>query len=270
MILIYNLSGLIVGAAGVLAAGMVIGLTGRMSVALFVLGLIWVVFGRRKLDHSTGMKRPAPSVFFIPLWFLSIPVFLLAGLMMSVDGELAKPGPADPRYARFQQDETALDQSKISGDPKLASAAHDALMTVARDDDMRVFASTSDGRVLVLAKIPSLKKISKADRDRMVTVLTDSVEADSALKGPKLYLGIKGRLTYGVVSTPSGKEIGSVVLEAPLYSFYDPPPALPTPEPSAPASGAEPSASAPGAEPSAPAPGAEPSAPEGASKAETP
>ena len=224
MVIIYNLSGLLVGLAGMAAGLLLFGVSGWLSAALFGLGAVWLAFGRGKRDPSTGVKRPAPSLFFIPLFIPAIPILLLAPLVVVFD--VQRMGKvADPRYAQFRLDEKALNESKVNGDSALAGAVYDALVNEAHDNAAHVYASAKDDRVLVLAKVPTLKEISKAGRGGLLKALGLALGQADASKGRQVYLGIKGRVAYGIVQTPTGLTIDSVVSPDPLLNFYGPPPA---------------------------------------------
>ncbi|SIO38208.1 hypothetical protein SAMN05444166_4250 [Singulisphaera sp. GP187] len=228
MIIIYNLSGLLIGLLGIVVGFLVFAVSGWLSAGLLVLGMIWMALGRGKLNAESGLKTPAPSLFFIPLFALAIPILLLAILAVSADVQRSKK-VLDPRSALLDQDEKTLNRTKLTGDSDLALAAYDALKPVALDDKMHVFAVVKDQRTLVLAKIPSLKEIDKSARASMVKALVTALETQEAVKDLPLYLGIKGRFAYGVVHTPAGTTIDSTVSPDPLLGFYGPPvPARPT------------------------------------------
>jgi len=222
MIIIYNLSGLLIGIAGIAVGFLAIVVTGWISAGLLTLGAIWLAFGRARRDPETGIARPAPALFFIPLYLLSIPILLLA--LLAAIGDVQQGRKAlDPRSALLQADQKALDQTKLTGDPDLAGAAYDALKAIARDDKMHVFAAARGPAVLVLVKIPSLKEIGESDRAAMAQALIAALEDRDASRGRQVYLGIRGRLTYGIIRTPAGTKIGSVVSSDPLLEFYGPP-----------------------------------------------
>jgi hypothetical protein len=222
MIIIYNLSGLIIGLAGLVVGFLVFGLTGWLSAGLLILGVIWLAFGRGRRDPESGLKRPAPSLFFIPLFVLAFPILLLALPTVIFDVQSGRKA-LDPRSAQFREDERALSQSKLAGDRALALAAYDVLKTSALDDKTHVFASTDGDRVLILAKIPSLKELDESARAVMVKALTTALETHDAVKGRRLFLGVKGQFTYGVVQTPAGSKIGKTVSSDPLLDYYGPP-----------------------------------------------
>lgn len=222
MFIIYNVPGLLIGLAGIVAGFLALTVSGWLSVGLTVLGTIWLVFGRGKQNVESGLRSPAPALFFIPLSILAIPILLLAIVAVFGDLQDRRKG-LDPRSSQFSQDEKTLNRTKRTGDPDLALTAYDALKKVALDDRMHVFASSQGQRVLVLAKIPSLKEIDKADRTSLTKAVVEALEAQDSTKDLPLYLGIKGRLTYGVVQTPTGTQVGSAVSPDPLLDFYGPP-----------------------------------------------
>ncbi len=54
MILIYNLSGLLLGAAGTVVGIGVAVATGRIGAGLLAMAAVWLAFGWRRTDRTTG------------------------------------------------------------------------------------------------------------------------------------------------------------------------------------------------------------------------
>ena len=70
-------------------------------------------------------------------------------------------------------------------------------------------------------KAPALKSYTDEMRRTLLRQIVDILRADDQLKEKQVFIGIKGRLTYGAVQTPPGAlEIGSAVPESKLYDFY--------------------------------------------------
>jgi hypothetical protein len=75
--------------------------------------------------------------------------------------------------------------------------------------------------VLVLVKAPALKSYNDDVRKTLLRQIADTLRADEQLKGKRIFIGIKGRLTYGAIQTPPDVlQIGSVIPDEKLYDFY--------------------------------------------------
>lgn len=133
MIIIYNLSGLIVAGAGIVAGILVLMVTGWLSAGLLTVSLVWSVAGCwwREQERAPGVKRPYPALFFIPLPFLSIPVAGLAVLSLMV--ELSGRGqPADRQAEPLRAGVVAKDVPR-SGASRVPGAPPDKVQR-RRDD----------------------------------------------------------------------------------------------------------------------------------------
>lgn len=223
MILIFNLPGLLIGAAGVAVGLLAAGATGRLWVGLIVIGWAWLLFGRGRRDPETNLRGTAPSLFFIPLFYLAFPVLLLAIPAMITEGR--KGGvQSDTRSTRLNEAESTLNRLKLSGDGNLAGAVFDALEPIARDPGMHVFAAKGQGRALVLVKLPDLKETSDTERvkllDAAAGVLADREETGDLSP----FIGLQGRFVYGAIRTPTGTQVKSTVPESALLDYYGPRP----------------------------------------------
>jgi hypothetical protein len=106
MLIIYNLSGLILAGAGIVAGLFVVMVTGWISPGLLTLAVIWFAGGLwwRHQEVSPGVKRPFPALFFIPLPILAIPAASLAVLGFLLVEWGAHTQPADGRAELFRAD----------------------------------------------------------------------------------------------------------------------------------------------------------------------
>src|ERR1700676_1985976 len=113
MIIIFNLSGLILAGAGIVAGLVVVMVTGWISPGLLTLAVIWFAGGLwwRNQEVSPGVKRPFPALFFIPMPILAVPAACLAVLGFLVAEWGAHAQPADPRVELFRADERMLDSA---------------------------------------------------------------------------------------------------------------------------------------------------------------
>ncbi len=233
MIIVYNLGGLLVGAAGVLVGGMSIAATDNAGVGILALALAWVVLGFlwRRWKTPPGQPRPYPSVFFIPLPFLAIPIIPFAVIMLVAEAN--QPGreraAIDPRAASFTNDEQELGRSAVGGDVELsqyvATALSANLTEEVKADQYHVFTRVNPASVLVLVKAPNLKSYKDAARVQLLQFIAGLLSKRDDLKEKKAYIGIKGNLAFGAIQVPPDRvQTGSVLLESPLYEFYEPAP----------------------------------------------
>jgi hypothetical protein len=230
MIIIYNLSGLLLGVAGA-AVGVVVAVaTGHLSLGLLATALVWLIFGWRKVDPVTKAKRPYPSVFFIPLAFVAIPLAAVA-VPLLVFERVAKSVPRDPRAALLDADEATLRSVKAGGDSALSKSILEGLEGViepgaAKVEDYRVFTRVGDDAVLVLVQVPNLKQYQDTAREQLLAMIEGILLAEDRLKDKKVYIGVKGRVAFGAISAPDDlTKTGAAVSERPLYDFYGPAPA---------------------------------------------
>jgi hypothetical protein len=229
MIIIYNLSGLLLAGAGIVAGFFVAVLSGWFSLGLLTIAVIWFAGGLwwRNQELESGEKQPFPALFFIPLPILAVPVAFVAALLFVVIEWGAHGRPPDPRAALFKEDERLLDLG-AAGDLPLSQKILAAVQAMPLDGKnagtWHVTTRKKDDAVLVLVKATALKNYKENTRMALVRRITDVLAADEELKEKRIFLGIKGRLTFGVVLTPPNHlQIGSAVPETKLYDFYDEP-----------------------------------------------
>lgn len=230
MFIIYNLSGLLVGLAGVVAGILTIFLTERLSFGMIILATVWLAFGfRRRVDQVSNVKGAFPSLFFIPLGFFAIPILLLSLPVFFIEHVAARAPrlPPDPRAARFNADESNLRGNAASGDVTLSRAILDAIqsMTVAeaKAEDFKVFTRKTPDAILVLVQAPNLKQFKDPAREQLLNLVEGILMAEDDANR-KYYIGVKGRVAFGAVRVPPERtEIGSIVAEPLLYPFYGDP-----------------------------------------------
>lgn len=226
MIIIYNISGLLLGAAGAFFGLVVFVLTGWLSAGVLAVAAVWFLGGMawKLVGVEPGQRRRFPALFFIPLPFAAVPIGLLAFPMMLFEA-MARNRPVDPRDNLLSADERVLDSTLVGGDAVLSRAILDSLQewTVeeAGADAYHVFTKRRGDAVLVLVKVPNLKKYEETARTQLLDAITEIVEADPESEGKRVYIGIKGKLTYGAIRLPTGEvKTGTAVDDDKLYAFY--------------------------------------------------
>lgn len=228
MILIYNLSGLLVGLAGVVLGGAVAVLSGFLSLGLLVLAFVWIAGGiwARNRPVAGGGKRPFPSIFFIPTPFLAVVPLGLA-ILIGVVEVAGLDRRNDPRAQTLRETETTFRMRSISGDTGLAMAIHKSIaggnFAGSIPSDVGVHAEFTPTAVLVIVKIDNLTKFSSTGRLAVLETISRTVK-ESPDHGAKAgYFGVKGRLSYGAVKTPQSTVLKTTTSDA-LLPFYGPDP----------------------------------------------
>lgn len=228
MLLIYNLSGLLLGVAGIIVGFFLLALTDQFGFAFLGAALTWLLFGGRRRPDEFGQRRPAPSLFFIPLRYWGIPLALLAVPVFVVQF-VGDRKPKDTRAALLNADERALRSAAVSGDRALAVAvqAHLALSAVEEisAEQFHVFARLRNGidgqSALILVRAENLRQFPEPVRAQLLDTIAEAAAEDHP--HAKLYIGVKGRISFGAIRTPlGGTQTGKVVSEEPLYDFYRP------------------------------------------------
>ena len=153
---------------------------------------------------------------------------LAAVALVATAGGCGAGGPADPRAALFNADEKALGDSATAGDAKLSELVKAGLQALtipeAKAERYQVFTRRRGEAVLVLVKVPDLKKYKDNARRELLEAVVALVEAADAGKKPKVYVGVKGGLVFGAARNGAGAvDTGRLVSESKLYGFYDEP-----------------------------------------------
>lgn len=222
MVIIYNIKGLLVGLLGLFVGAAVFAVTRSLAVGLLGVATIWCWLGRSRTDEETGAKRPAPSVYFVPLFYWGLLVAVAAfpaSLVKLADAKNGGQPVADhPNADQFKRDEAGL-KTNESDDPELSAALLSSISKTRPGEPVNMRIRCSADSVLVLIKLPDLKKIREPDRRKLLDAVREGVGQHRP--GVKVFAGIKGKLLYGAISTPTQQvEVGTVVSERPLFDFY--------------------------------------------------
>ena len=247
MLLIYNLSGLLVGLGGLLLGILVFGLTRHLSAALMMIGLFWLIFGRGskqtpewveapvsagapppsgpaalEIPPRAFRRGPAPSIFFIPLWIWAIP-FILLTIPAFIFDRVSAAANKDPRMARFREDESDLRKFSTTG--VLAPALRMYLIDNAEGAelelaDSHVLVNTSPDAVLVLIRIQELRELNNSVRQKGLDTTLAFLNEQPASKGKRIFIGLKGGFIYGAIRTPSSLKIDKTVRSDALLEYY--------------------------------------------------
>ncbi len=89
-----------------------------------------------------------------------------------------------------------------------------------KPETFEYFTKVKGDKMLVLAKVPTLKSLKKSERPKVADMIRQLIELSPDLAGKKLYLGIYGKYNMMVVETPTGKHNSRFASSMPLYEFY--------------------------------------------------
>lgn len=232
MIIIYNITGLLVGVVGAAIGFLVsfaliaVGSPVWLAPGVLTIAGIWGVFGRAKPNFETGEMRPAPSIFFVPLFywgiligFLSLPLAAIEILARQANNPNVRNQIAqDPRRQQFQDLVEGLDRNKTDDDV-LSEMVKTMIAQALPGQPVNVAIKSSDSSVLVLMKLKNLKKVKDPDRKFLLNNIREL--ATKRRPGVQVYAGIKGEIFFGAISAPGrAEDIGKVVEESPLFAFF--------------------------------------------------
>lgn len=209
MIIIYNVSGLLVVAAGFLA-----GIVGLLLTRSLALGLVFASiaccalgFWWRRKPTQDGSVRAYPSIFFIPVPWLAI-VTLVAGLALTpLEFAARHQRENDPRGPMLESVERSVRAAAISGEKEVATLVRDAVLKgnfagiVA--DSASVHVTANETGALAVVKINNLKRFTPEARILLLETVASTLNAHEPYAGKSQYIGIKGPLMFGALRTPT-------------------------------------------------------------------
>lgn len=138
-------------------------------------------------------------------------------------------GEDDPRKPLFDVDEEYLNSTTVDPSDSLALELQSYLSVLVNEElEPSEFAyhtriSDDNKRLLVLIKMPKLKKAKKESRTEIVSLIQAWQMIKPSVKNLELYLGVKGQITWMITKKPNTSAENSLVeLESDLYDFYGP------------------------------------------------
>jgi|GEM_PF-938948 len=79
---------------------------------------------------------------------------------------------------------------------------------------------SKDDKVLILAKIPNLKKVQKEGRKQVIEMIEMLANSEESLKNKDKYIGVHGKFTMMMLKTPTDYENSNIISDKALYEFY--------------------------------------------------
>ncbi len=74
--------------------------------------------------------------------------------------------------------------------------------------------------VLILVKIPDLKKVKRKDRNQVMERIVLFADSETVLKEKEKYIGVYGEYFFMMIRTPAGSENESIASKDLLAEFY--------------------------------------------------
>jgi hypothetical protein len=238
LIIIYNVSGLLIGAAGFLVGVFGLVLTRSFALGLVFASVTWCALGfwwRRK-PTADGTVRAYPSIFFIPVPWIAI-VTLLAGLALTpVEFMARSKRENDPRGQMLESVERSVRAAAVSGEKEVATLVRDAVLqgnfAGVMADSASVHVAANETGALAVIKITNLKRFTPEARMKLLDTVATTLSAHERCAGKQQYIGIKGPLMFGAIRTPAGTTSNSSAGDELRAYFGD---EASTPVPAAPA-----------------------------------
>jgi len=141
------------------------------------------------------------------------------------------PHVKDPRYNQLQEDDKQLSKT-LGGVTGLSAFISDRLQKIDPLAKLNVFTRIEGDRVLALVKTNRLKEYDEPMRRQFLDAVLETLGKQEATKGKNVYVGIKGKLLYGLTRIPPDEvKIGESVPESALMGFYGEPASTPSPTP---------------------------------------
>ncbi|HMQ62872.1 MAG TPA: hypothetical protein PKE06_19480 [Flavilitoribacter sp.] len=148
----------------------------------------------------------------------------LAVVAFSAGSLIESSGTPDPRETLLHADIAAMTSSPSAladSNAFLIKALFDDFISDEMDKEHFEYRSNvQDGKILVLVKIPDLKRVKKEERGDLMDVIDTLLDLQEGVKDHERYIGIHGKYNMMLVRTPSFEDEGTIVSEEPLYGFY--------------------------------------------------
>jgi hypothetical protein len=222
-LLIYNLSGVLIGLAGVIVGAFATSVGGR-PLGLLLLAVVWFALGLwwRNRPTTSGERRAFPALFFIPLPVWAVPIAFIGAY-----GLLTRSRTNDrERYrAQLVADLDALHIGPATGDSVLSPAVSLQLRAnlppTAKPEQISVRTRTKQEAVLVLLRVPNLDAYDDEARARLLDLAAGTVSAHPLSRGKQVYVGVTGPLGLSVVRDPLGRTVAADhAADSVLFLFY--------------------------------------------------
>lgn len=157
-----------------------------------------------------------------PLWHYS---GLLAALALVVFSTIMiLTSTTDPRQAMLDQDEDrmvlqpTLEKDSISY--KMKKSFEGSSYWAEQANEFAYFSSSKENRMLMLMKVPKIKKMDKEDRPFVLETVHAVLDLQEGVKDKDRYIGIKGKYTFMVIQSPGNLENSRLASTRYLLDFY--------------------------------------------------
>ncbi len=157
-----------------------------------------------------------------PYWhWLGLGVFVTLVALIAITSETADE---DPRRALLQADLEQLTATPSATEDSLSSTLKtfftDFANPAINPEEFEFMSRTEGDRLLVLAKIPDLKRVERDGREEVLEMIEMVIGIFDSLEGKEQYIGVHGRFNMMMIKTPTAQENGRIIVEDPIYDFY--------------------------------------------------
>lgn len=103
---------------------------------------------------------------------------------------------------------------------KLKAFFNDFANEEIKPEQFEFLTKTNDQKVLILVKIPNLKKVEKSGRKDVIDMIELIADSEESIKDMDKYIGVHGRFNMMMVKTPQRFENDNFVSDDALFDFY--------------------------------------------------
>lgn len=170
----------------------------------------------RDVYHSSQIKRP--------FWHWT--GLGIIGVLFALMSIINPTKEVDPRSELLKADlertsvNPTMESDSISF--KLKAFFNDNAIEEIKPSEFEFLTKVKDNKVLILAKLPDLKKVRKEGRDDVVEMIQLIADTQESISDMDKYIGVHGTYNMMMVKTPVDYQNGNVVSDEALLEFYGP------------------------------------------------
>lgn len=176
---------------------------------------------RANVHHYSGqVKRPIWHF----LGLILIAGFIGLSTIIGVVGSILSDDTPDPRADQLNAFEGQMVVNPVQ---EMDSTAYTLKAFfgdfVSEDLDIsknEYFSKVKDDKLMILVRMPELKRLEKTARPQVIEMIEMLVDADDGLKDKKRYIGVFGKYTLMLLKTPAEEDNSRLAISTPLLDFF--------------------------------------------------
>lgn len=170
-----------------------------------------------------------------PIWH-SLGLILIAGIIgltsiTGIIGSMLSDNTPDPRADQFK---VMKEQMVLNPSKDIDSTAHTikAFFEDFVSEDLNIsknkyFTKVQDDNLMVLIKVPELKRLEKSARPQVIEAIDLLIDADDGLKDKNRYIGVYGKSNLMMLKTPTEEKNSRLTIDIPLLEYFGSKPVAP-------------------------------------------